>query len=86
MEIDSILSGLGAGIVIGLIARIIVPSMQPIGCLMTILIGVVGGASGGLIGSAANWGFWLTFATQIVIAAILVAIVAALFRKSDSTP
>ena len=86
MEIDSILSGLGAGIVIGLIARIIVPSMQPIGCLMSILIGVVGGAAGGLIGSAANWGFWLTFATQIVIAAILVAIVAALFRKGDSTP
>ena len=86
MEIDSILSGLGAGIVIGLIARIIVPSMQPIGCLITILIGVVGGAAGGLIGSAANWGFWLTFATQIVIAAILVAIVAALFRKGDSTP
>ena len=86
MVIDSILSGLGVGIVIGLIARIIVPSMQPIGCLMTILLGVVGGAAGGLIGSAANWGFWLTFATQIVIAAILVAIVAALFRKSDSTP
>ena len=86
MEIDSILSGLGAGIVIGLIARIIVPSMLPIGCLMTILIGVVGGAAGGLIGSAANWGFWLTFASQIVIAAILVAIVAALFRKGDATP
>lgn len=86
MEIDSILSGLGAGIVIGLIARIIVPSMQPIGCFMTILIGVVGGAAGGLIGWAADWGFWLTFATQIVIAAILVASVAALFRKGDSTP
>jgi len=81
VEIDSLLSGLGAGIVIGLIARILVPSMQPIGCLMTILIGVVGGAGGALIGSSAGWGFWLTFATQIVIAAILVAIVAALFRK-----
>ena len=53
---------------------------------MTILIGVVGGAAGGLIGSAANWGFWLTFASKIVIAAILVAIVAALFRKGDATP
>ena len=83
VEIESIWSGLGAGIVIGLIARILVPSMQPIGCLMTILIGVVGGAAGALIGNAAGWGFWLTFATQIVIAAILVAIVAALFRKSS---
>ncbi len=84
MEIDSILSGLGAGIFIGLIARILVPSMQPIGCLMTILLGVVGGEAGGFIGSAAGWGFWLTFATQIVIAAILVAIVAALFRRGDA--
>lgn len=83
MEIESIWSGLGAGIVIGLIARILVPSMQPIGCLMTILLGIVGGASGALIGNLAGWGFWLTFATQIVIAAILVAIVAALFRKSS---
>ena len=81
MEIESIWSGLGAGIVIGLIARILVPSMQPIGCLMTILIGVVGGAGGALIGSSAGWGFPLTFATQIVIAAILVAIMAALLRK-----
>jgi len=84
VEIESIWSGLGAGIVIGLIARILVPSMQPIGCLMTILLGIVGGAGGALIGNAAGWGFWLTFATQIVIAAILVAIVAALFRKSNT--
>jgi len=84
VEIDSILSGLGGGRVIDLNARILVPSMQPIGCLMTILLGVVGGAAGGLLGSAAGWGFWLTFATQIVIAAILVAIVAALFRRGDA--
>ena len=83
MEFSSVLSGLGAGIVIGLIARILVPSMQPIGCLMTILIGVVGGAAGLVIGEAANWGFWPIFATQIVIATILVAIVAALFRKGN---
>jgi uncharacterized membrane protein YeaQ/YmgE (transglycosylase-associated protein family) len=84
VEIESIWSGLGAGIVIGLIARILVHSMQPIGCLMTILIGVVGGAAGALIGNAVGWGFWLTFATQIVIAAIMVAIVAALFRKGSA--
>jgi len=83
VEFSSVLSGLGAGIVIGLIARILVPSMQPIGCLMTILIGVVGGAAGLVIGEAANWGFWPIFATQIVIATILVAIVAALFRKGN---
>ena len=81
MEISGLLSGLFVGIVIGLIARILVPSMQPIGCFVTVLIGVVGGAGGAVIGNAAEWGFWLTFETQILIATVLVAIVAAAFRK-----
>ena len=46
MEISGLLSGLVVGMIIGLIARILVPSMQPIGCIVTILIGVVGGAGG----------------------------------------
>ena len=37
MEMTGFFSVLGVGIVIGLIARILVPSMQPIGCLMTII-------------------------------------------------
>ena len=82
MEISGIISGLFVGIIIGLIARILVPSMQPIGCFMTIFLGVLGGAGGALIGNAAGWGFWLTFITQVVLASILVAIIAGLFRKS----
>lgn len=81
MEISGLLSALVVGIIIGLIARILVPSMQPIGCFVTILIGIVGGAGGAFIGSAAEWGFWLTFASQVLVATILVAIVAAAFRK-----
>ncbi|MGB4324708.1 MAG: hypothetical protein WBJ33_05550 [Candidatus Nanopelagicales bacterium] len=83
MDINSLLSGLFVGIVIGGIARILVPSMQPIGCLMTIFLGILGGAGGMLVGQAAGWGFWLTFITQIVFATILVAIIASLFRKSS---
>lgn len=84
MEISSLLSGLAAGIVIGLIARILVPSMQPIGCLLTIFIGIVGAAGGLAISVGLGWGdsFWLTFITQVVLATVLVAIVASLFRKS----
>lgn len=55
--------------------------MQPIGCIVTILIGVVGGAGGALVGSLAGWDFWLTFGTQVLIATVLVAVVAAAFRK-----
>ena len=81
MEFTGLLSGLFVGIVIGLIARILVPSMQPIGCFVTVLIGVIGGAGGAFVGNKAGWGFWLTFGTQILIATVLVAIVAAAFRK-----
>lgn len=72
MEMDSFLSGLFAAVVVGVIARIIVRGYQPIGCIVTILIGLVGAAVGLWIGNAADWGFWPTFATQIVIGALLV--------------
>lgn len=80
------MSGLLAGICIGLIARVLVPTMQPVGCIMTILIGIVGAAAGLGLSNAAGWSanFWITFGLQILVAAILVAIVAALFRKSST--
>ena len=38
MELSGILSGLFAGSVIGLIARILVACVQPIGCMPTVVI------------------------------------------------
>ncbi len=88
MEMTGFFSVLGVGIVIGLIARILVPSMQPIGCIMTILCGIVGAAIGTWIGVQffdQVWGFsWLTLVLQILVATILVGLVAALFRKSSA--
>jgi len=88
MEFSSLIGALGVGIVIGLIARILVPSMQPIGCFMTIICGIVGAFIGTWIGVQffdQIWGFsWLTLILQILVATILVAIVAALFRKSSA--
>ena len=84
MDPSGIFSALGAGIVIGLIARLLVPSMQPIGCIVTIIIGIVGAFAGLGVAELANYAdsFWLVLITQIFIAIILVAITAALFRKS----
>ena len=88
MEMTGFFSVLGGGIVIGVIARLLVPSMQPIGCLMTIICGIVGAFVGTWIGVQffdQIWGFsWLTLILQILVATILVAIVAALFRKSSA--
>ena len=86
MTPEGIISGLFAGIIIGMIARLLVPSMQPIGCIVTIIIGIIGAFLGLAI---ANWlGYsetWiLVFITQVFVATILVAITAALFRRSNT--
>lgn len=84
MDPSGIISGLAAGIVIGLIARLLVPSMQPIGCIVTIIIGIVGAFGGLGIANAAGYAdsFWLVLITQILVATVLVAITAALFRRA----
>lgn len=84
MDPQSFLSALGAGIVIGLIARLLVPSMQPIGCIVTIIIGIAGAFLGIAVAAWAGYqeNFWLVFPTQVFIAVVLVAITAALFRRA----
>lgn len=72
MDINGIWSGLFAAIVLGALGRLLVRGYQPIGCLLTLVVGLVGAAIGGAIGHAQHWGFWLTFATQVLISALLV--------------
>ncbi len=86
MDINGVISAIFVGIVIGLIARILVPSMQPIGCIVTIIIGILAAFAGIFVAKGFGFAdsFWLTFLTQIFIAVVLVAITAFLFRKSDA--
>ena len=53
----SLLSWIVTGLIVGLIARAIVPGKQDIGTVMTIVLGVVGACVGGLI-STAIWPTW----------------------------
>ena len=88
MEMSGFFSVLAVGIIIGLVARILVPSMQPIGCIMTIICGIVGAGLGLWVGVQfldQPSGFsWITLLVQILIAVVLVAIVAGLFRRSSA--
>jgi uncharacterized membrane protein YeaQ/YmgE (transglycosylase-associated protein family) len=86
MDPSGIFSALFAGIIIGLIARILVPSMQPIGCIVTIIIGIIGAFAGLFVADQLDYSdsFWLTFLTQVFIAIVLVAITAFLFRRSET--
>jgi uncharacterized membrane protein YeaQ/YmgE (transglycosylase-associated protein family) len=72
VDINGIWSGLFTAVVVGALGRLVVRDSAPLGCLLTILVGLVGAALGLAVGNALNWGFWLTFAAQVVIAALLV--------------
>jgi uncharacterized membrane protein YeaQ/YmgE (transglycosylase-associated protein family) len=41
-----------SGLVIGALGRLAIPGRQPMGCLMTILVGIAGSMLGGLVGEA----------------------------------
>jgi uncharacterized membrane protein YeaQ/YmgE (transglycosylase-associated protein family) len=44
------------GLLAGTLAKFLVPGRDPAGCIITILLGVLGAFVGGLIGTAVGWG------------------------------
>jgi uncharacterized membrane protein YeaQ/YmgE (transglycosylase-associated protein family) len=55
MGFFDIIGALIIGLIVGLIARFLIPGRDPMGCFATSLVGVAGGLLGGLI-SRAIWG------------------------------
>jgi uncharacterized membrane protein YeaQ/YmgE (transglycosylase-associated protein family) len=49
------LSWIVIGLIAGLLARLFVPGQQPMGCLLTLVLGLVGSLVGGFLGSMI-WG------------------------------
>ena len=50
------LSWIVLGLVAGTLAKFLVPGRDPSGCLVTVLLGVVGAFVGGIIGTWLGWG------------------------------
>ncbi len=75
-----------AGVIIGVIARLLMPGRDPIGILGTVLVGIVGAIVGGLIGRLLNIGGGDPNALNIVniILAIVGAIVVLLIARTLS--
>ncbi|MBY8882190.1 GlsB/YeaQ/YmgE family stress response membrane protein [Actinacidiphila acidipaludis] len=76
----TILWAIIAGLIIGLLAKLVLPGRQPIPLWATILIGIVGGLVGnalaGAFGVAHTSGVdWTRHALQVGAAALLIAIV-----------
>ena len=75
-----------AGLIIGLIARAVLPGRQNIPIWLTIILGVIGAILGNLIASALGVkdtpGIdWIRHIAQIAAAAALIAVVAPLWAK-----
>jgi uncharacterized membrane protein YeaQ/YmgE (transglycosylase-associated protein family) len=63
------------GLLIGALARLVLPGQQQLGLLMTALCGIGGSLIGGIIADVLNVGSILGFLIAIAVAAGLVAVV-----------
>ncbi len=79
--VSTIIGALLAGIIIGPLARLVLPGKQSISMGMTILIGAVGALAGGLVADWLNIGStegttagidWIKLGIQVAVAAVLV--------------
>ncbi len=72
MTFTGLFGAIVAGLVIGALGRLVVPGRNPIGCLLTILVGIVGSVAGLAIGQRAHLSFLVTVLIQVGVAALLV--------------
>ncbi len=83
MNITGIISAIIIGAIIGALGRLLLPGRQPIGVLLTVLVGIVAAIGGTAIaqrvGVATTSGIdWIELAFQVGLAVLGVAAVAAL--------
>ncbi|MDH2426990.1 GlsB/YeaQ/YmgE family stress response membrane protein [Sphaerisporangium sp. TRM90804] len=87
MSIQTILGAIVIGAIIGALGRLVLPGRQPIGWLLTIVVGIVAALIGTVIaqavGVATTDGIdWIELVLQVVVAVIGVGLVAGLRGRS----
>lgn len=73
------------GLIIGVLARLIKPGADPMGWIMTILLGIVGAVIGGWASTTFGLGGMMTWVAAIV-AAILLLFAYEMMRKKPARP
>ncbi|MFI8306670.1 GlsB/YeaQ/YmgE family stress response membrane protein [Streptomyces sp. NPDC085927] len=82
----SFLWAIVAGLIIGLLAKLVIPGRQPIPLWLTVLLGIVGAVAGNALASAVGvrdtGGIdWIRHIFQIGIAAVLIAFVTPVWTR-----
>ncbi len=83
----TLLWGLLAGVIIGPLARLVLPGKQDISLIMTIVLGAVGAIVGGFVydalgGTDTSGIDWIKLLIQVGVAAVVVLIYASARRSS----
>ncbi len=85
MTVETILSAVLIGAVLGVLGRLLVPGRNPIGCLLTIGVGILAALAGTALAAAAGvetvgWS-WAEFGIQVIVAAFGVALLTGFCRR-----
>jgi uncharacterized membrane protein YeaQ/YmgE (transglycosylase-associated protein family) len=81
----SILATIFIGLIVGLVARFIKPGNDPLGWIMTIVLGIAGSFLAGYAGTAMGWyqpGETAGFIASVIGAVILLAIYSMVSRRN----
>lgn len=66
------------GLVIGIVARLLMPGRDPIGIVGTIAVGIVGAVAGGLLARSIGWN---TEGYEVVAGIVMAMVLLYLYRK-----
>jgi uncharacterized membrane protein YeaQ/YmgE (transglycosylase-associated protein family) len=84
-DMGTILLYIVAGLVIGAVARLLMPGRDPMGLLATIALGIVGAVVGGLIGEAVSPDGTIHWILAVVVAMALLFIYRAVSGRGRRT-
>ncbi len=82
MHPDTIIGAIVIGLIIGALARLVVPGKQDIGILMTLVVGLIGTFVGLFIGAGIGAGRVVTFILEVAVGAALVWLMTAVGSHS----
>ncbi len=85
VQVTGVLSAIAIGVLVGALGRFVVPGRQSIGILLTVVLGLAGSFAGGYLASRFTSSFLPVLITQVVVAALLIALFAVATRGSNRT-